>query len=155
MNETFKTSRYLFYITLIYFFIAVLIFAWITIKFEFKEGILINVLSIALFLVLPILNLLTMIKISFIDVKIDENGISKFRFNKLIFNISWDELRDVKFYNPICPWIIFSKKSLDGIGVNVARLFMPTIPLLYVEEIMPALYKYCTNKEILKKIDKK
>ena len=101
----------------------------------------------------PTLLLVMMIKTSFFDVVIDENGVSKYRFNKLLLNISWEELRDIKFYNPQCPWIVFSKQSLDGIGIDRARLFMKTVALIYNKEIGEAVLKYCTNEEILKKIN--
>lgn len=153
MNKKFKTSRVLFYITLIASIISFCVFVIIVIDTKFKDGIGWNVLYITLFLIMPILVLMMMIKISFIDVIIDEKGISKYRFKKLLLNISWEELKDLKFYNPPCPWIVFAKESLDGVGIDKARLFMKTIALIYVDEVGEAVLKYCTNDDILKKIN--
>ena len=153
MDKRFKTSRILFYITLCASIIAFTFFIYFCIKSQFQYEIGWNVLFVILFLVLPILILLMMIKISFVDITINEKGISKYRFNKLLLSITWEELKDIKFYNPICPWIVFSKESLDGVGLDRARLFMKTISLLYVDEVGEYVLKYCANKDILKKIN--
>lgn len=103
MDKRYKTSRVLFYITLITSIILFCGFVIFAIDTNFKYGIGWNILFVVLFLLMPILVLLMMTKISFIDVIINEKGISKYRFNKLLLIITWEELKDIKLYNPICP----------------------------------------------------
>ena len=153
MDKRFKTSRVLFYITLITSIMLFCSFVIFVIDTNFKYGIGWNVLFVVLFLLVPILVLLMMIKISFIDVIINEKEISKYRFKKLLLNISWGELKDIKLYNPICPWIVFAKESLDGVGIDKDRLFMKTIALLYVDEVGETVLKYCTNEDMKRKIN--
>lgn len=86
----------------------------------------------------------------FFDIIIDEEGISKYRYKRKFQTIYWDELKDVKFFNPICPWIAFSKKTIGNANIDKVRFSKKAIVFLYKEGVEQALEKYCTNEEILK-----
>lgn len=150
--EKFKTPRVLFYITCFCFCFFMIMGILSLIDYAF-ESIGTFIFVLIFWFIFPTVLLLMMIKISFFDVIINENGVSKYRFNKLLFNISWEELEEIKFYNPPCPWIVFSKQPLDGVGIDKARLFKKTVALIYSKEIGEAVLKYCTNRKILNKIN--
>lgn len=152
MRKKFKTPKALFYITMFYFILSFSMFLFFSIDTKFQNEVFLNILMIVMLVVIPVVSLLWMFKITIFDVSIEEQGISKYRFNKLVFHISWEELKDVRFYNPICPWIVFSKDSLEEIGFEKARTFMKTISILYVREIGEEVTKWCTDESILYKI---
>ena len=151
--EKFKTSKKIFYLSSVFSVLSLIIYVFICINSKFQDGIVWNILYIVFFVIFPTLTTLMMAKISFFDVLIDEKGVSKYRFNKLLLNITWEEINDVQIYNPICPWIVFSKESLEGIDIDKARLFMNTITLLYTKEVDNAVFKHCQNEKLLEKIN--
>ena len=152
MGKKFKTSKVLLYVAVFYFILSLSMFLFFSLDTHFQNEIFLNITLIMMLLVAPIISILWMIKITFFDVYIDEKGVSKYRFNKLVYHISWNELKDVRFYNPVCPWIVFSKESLNEVGFEKARSFMNTISILYVKEMGEEINKWCTDESILFKV---
>ena len=147
----FKTSKWLFYLLLPILIVGQIFGIWLISNYKFEGPFIFDVIAI-LYLIGQILLFLILYKIAFFNVIIDEEGIKKIRFKRQIYFIKWDDIEDIKLYNKNCPWIFFSKDNLDKVSIDRARFFKKTIFLIYNEEIGDAIFKYCKNGYVLKKI---
>ncbi len=143
----------IFYLVLVFTLLGFSIFITLFYISNIRDSIYYIIACILMLVVLPLILLLIMYKLCFTTIVINEKGIIKSRFNKTILFISWEELVDIKLYNPINPWIVFSKKKLDGVGIETARFFMKTISLVYVDDIGDDILRYCTNEKLLHELN--
>ena len=146
-------GKFLFYIIFGISLFCVLFFCFTLPYHNNDEEWFIVIIVIVLMVINPILMTLFLAKICLFDIVIDAKGIHKIRFKKETFFISWDELKDIRLYNPPGLWIVFAKESLIKIKLDKARLFMKTISLAYSHEIKLALIKYCKDKTLLDKLE--
>lgn len=121
----------------------------------FENSLWVIVLFIFFIGIFPLFLFLYSYKIMFSTIIINEKGIYKKRFNKTKLFISWEELVDIKFYNPNYSWIVFSKEPIKNLGFSTITIFKKVICLVYVNEIGIDVLKYCHNEKIRTKIQNK
>ncbi len=142
-----------FIILLITSLCSILMFVFATTMNDFTWEIL-GFIAFFMLVILPLGLLLWIIIVMMCKIRIDETGISRIRFGKVIRKFLWEDITEIKCISPssITTWLFFATKSLDGYGVTMARLSKHTIYLVLNDTIKNSIKEYCKNEALIKNI---
>ena len=125
-----------------YFILSIAFFILLLFFNLLKEEFSIIVIYVFMWVIFPLILLITIINMMWPIIIINDEGIQKYLFEKLKRSILWEEVKSVKLLGGYKQWLFISKSELTTKSLTIARRKKDNIYIYVKKDIIEDLKKY-------------
>ncbi|NLK12418.1 MAG: hypothetical protein GX312_02375 [Candidatus Phytoplasma sp.] len=125
-----------------YFILSIAFFILLLFFNLLKEEFSIIVIYVFMWVIFPLILLITIINMMWPIIIINDEGIQKYLFGKLKRSILWEEVKSVKLLGGYKQWLFISKSELTTKSLTIARRKKDSIYIYVKKDIIEDLERY-------------